>query len=204
MRRIERVGKDRSGLGQAGVRISTDTTQEWFDAVIIATHSDEALALLKEPTQLESTLLSAIKYHANRAVLHTDASVLPTRKAAWAAWNYERAGESAGVCLHYLINRLQPLPWVQPVVVSLNPLREIPSHHVLGEYAYAHPVFDTAAIKAQRQIPWLQGQQNTYYCGAWTGYGFHEDGLKAGQLAATQLLSHQGNHQAKQQEGVAA
>jgi uncharacterized protein len=194
VRRIERVGKDRSGLGHAGVRISTDATQEWFDAVIIATHSDEALALLNEPTQLERTLLSAIKYHPNRAVLHTDASVLPTRKAAWAAWNYERAGETSGVCLHYLINRLQPLPWPQPVVVSLNPLRETPPQHVLGEYAYAHPVFDTAAIKAQRQIPWLQGQHSTYYCGAWMGYGFHEDGLKAGQLAATQLLSHQGNH----------
>jgi uncharacterized protein len=87
---------------------------------------------------------------------------------------------------------LQPLPWSQPVVVSLNPLRSIADQYVLGEYAYAHPVFDTAAIKAQRQIPWLQGQQNTYYCGAWMGYGFHEDGLKAGQLAATQLLNHRG------------
>jgi uncharacterized protein len=198
VRVIERLGHDARDALSKPVRISTDHTQEYFDAVIIATHSDEALALLKAPTQLERTLLSTIKYHANRAVLHTDATVLPTRKAAWAAWNYERATantaqpEAPAVCLHYLINRLQPLPWSQPVVVSLNPLRNISEKHVLGEYAYAHPVFDTVAIKAQRQIPWLQGQQNTYYCGAWVGYGFHEDGLKAGQLAATQLLNHHG------------
>ena len=198
VRAIERLGSELSGESNCRVRISTDHTQEYFDAVIIATHSDEALALLKTPTQLERTLLGAIKYHANQAVLHTDATVLPTRKAAWAAWNYERAvadkseSTAPAVCLHYLINRLQPLPWSQPVVVSLNPLRDIPEQHVLGEYAYTHPVFDTVAIKAQRQIPWLQGQQNTYYCGAWMGYGFHEDGLKAGQLAATQLLNHHG------------
>ena len=207
VRMIERLGQDaREASHNAtpkAIRISTDHTQEYFDAVIIATHSDEALALLKAPTQLEQTLLGAIKYHPNRAVLHTDATVLPNRKAAWAAWNYERAvvnkaqgtGSTdavAEVCLHYLINRLQPLPWSQPVVVSLNPLRDIAEQHVLGQYDYSHPVFDTAAIKAQRQIPWLQGQHNTYYCGAWMGYGFHEDGLKAGQLAATQLLNHRG------------
>ena len=208
VRAIERMGPELGGELKGRVRLSTDHTQENFDAVILATHSDEALALLKAPSQLERTLLGSIKYHANRAVLHTDVTVLPTRKAAWAAWNYERAAvgdatvgdtpkagkaeATAAVCLHYLINRLQPLPWAQPVIVSLNPLRGIAEQHVLGEYAYSHPVFDTAAIKAQRQIPWLQGQQNTYYCGAWVGYGFHEDGLKAGQLAATQLLNHHG------------
>jgi uncharacterized protein len=198
VRAIERLGPELPGQPDRRVRIATDHTQEYFDAAIIATHSDEALALLKTPTQLERTLLGAIKYHANRAVLHTDATVLPTRKAAWAAWNYERAVADKGefpapaVCLHYLLNRLQPLPWPQPVVVSLNPLRNISEEHVLGQYAYSHPVFDTPAIKAQRQIPWLQGQQNTYFCGAWMGYGFHEDGLKAGQSAASQLLNHHG------------
>ena len=203
VRAIERLGPDAPDTLRKPVRISTDHTQEYFDAVIIAAHSDEALALLKAPTQLERTLLGAISYHANRAVLHTDSGVLPTRKAAWAAWNYERAlgvksdstkGNSTApaVCLHYLINRLQPLPWSQPVVVSLNPIRDIADQYVLGQFAYSHPVFDSAAIKAQRQIPWLQGQQNTYYCGAWMGYGFHEDGLKAGQQAATQLLNHHG------------
>ncbi len=178
------------------VRIVTDASTEEFDKVIIATHSDQALALLDRPTRQEQETLAAIQYQANRAVLHTDSSVLPKRKAAWAAWNYERAAASGDggerVCLHYLINRLQPLPWQQPVVVSLNPLREIATRQVLGEYDYAHPVFDLAAIKAQSRMPALQGQQGRYYCGAWMGYGFHEDGLKAGVAAAAQVLSDSG------------
>jgi predicted NAD/FAD-binding protein len=126
-----------------------------------------------------------------RQVLHTDASVLPRAKLAWAAWNYERAAtaelENTKVCLHYLINKLQPIPFEQPVVVSLNPLRPIDPAKVLGEYAYAHPVFDLAANRAQQRMPELQGQQHTCFAGAWMGYGFHEDGLKAGLGAAATL-----------------
>lgn len=190
VRRIERSGET-PGVG-AGVRITTDQGSEYFDKVIIATHPDQALAMLSKPSALEARTLGAIKYHANRAVLHTDSGVLPQRKAAWAAWNYERAAPttatSSEVCLHYLINRLQPLPWQQAVVVSLNPIRPIAKRHLLGEYAYDHPVFDQAALQAQGQMPELQGQQDTYYCGAWMGYGFHEDGLKAGRGAAQKLL----------------
>ena len=198
VRLIERVDRDVSKATSRAVLISTDHSKESFDAVIIATHSDQALELLDQPTAQERNLLGSITYQTNRAVLHTDSSVLPTRQAAWAAWNYERAlhaplqtagPQEPGVCLHYLINRLQPLPWSQPVVVSLNPVRSIAPKHLLGEYHYSHPVFDNAAIKAQRQIAWLQGVQNTYYCGAWVGYGFHEDGLKAGQAAAAKLLA---------------
>ncbi len=177
----------------AGVLIATDGTSERFDKVIIASHSDQALAMLREPSLPEQQSLGAIKYHVNRAVLHTDSSVLPSRKAAWAAWNYERSttrdAVDASVCLHYLINRLQPLPWQQPVVVSLNPICEIDASLILGEYDYEHPVFDLAAIAAQKKIPALQGLQDCYFCGAWMGYGFHEDGLKAGLSAARQLLS---------------
>ena len=119
------------------------------------------------------------------------------RRKAWAAWNYERAAsdatESSRVCLHYLINQLQPVPFSQPVVVSLNPVRGIAGQHVLGEFDYAHPVFDLAAIRAQMNIASLQGQCHTYYAGAWMGYGFHEDGLKAGLAAAQQLLLDAGN-----------
>lgn len=122
VRRIEHLDKAPNGKGS--VCIHTDTGLELFDRVIIATHADQALRLLAEPTAQEREILGAIRYQANKAVLHTDASVLPTRKAAWAAWNYERAAvpgqEGAQVCLHYLINRLQPLPWAQPVLVSLN------------------------------------------------------------------------------------
>ena len=183
----------------AGVRIATDMGTEHFDKVILAAHSDESLALLNAPSAAERDTLGAIRYQPNRAVLHTDASVLPTRKQAWAAWNYERAqskgGESAGVCLHYLLNMLQPLPFAQPVVVSLNPVREIARKHTMGEFNYTHPVFDLAAIRAQKRVPLLQGRQHTFFCGAWTGYGFHEDGLKSG-LEAARLLLAQTDHRA--------
>ncbi|NMM76586.1 NAD(P)/FAD-dependent oxidoreductase [Acidovorax sp. SRB_24] len=183
VRRIERDA--------AGVRVLTDHGAERFDRVVLATHSDQALALLAAPTAQELAVLGAIRYQPNRAVLHTDASVLPMRRAAWAAWNYERAptqaGESARVCLHYWLNRLQPLPFEQPVLASLNPVRAIASQHILGEYDYDHPVFDQAAIRAQAQVAQLQGVQHSWFCGAWTGYGFHEDGLASGLAVAEAL-----------------
>lgn len=181
-----------------GVRVVTDGRAERFDKVVLATHSDQSLALLRDASTAEREALGAIRYQPNRAVLHTDASVLPQRRLAWAAWNYERAEETgreaARVCLHYLLNMLQPLPFAQPVVVSLNPVREIERKHIMGEFDYAHPVFDLAAIRAQQDIASLQGLQHTYFCGAWTGYGFHEDGLKSGLQAARQLLQSGSRH----------
>jgi predicted NAD/FAD-binding protein len=170
--------------GGAGVGIATAREVERFDAVVLACHSDQALALLgPDASRAEHKLLSSIGYHRNRAVLHTDVSLLPRRRKAWAAWNYEHAAdagrERSAVCLHYLINRLQPLPFAQPVIVSLNPVREPRADRVLAEFDYAHPVFDRAAVDAQRRLPFLQGQRNTWFCGAWTGYGFHEDGLRS-------------------------
>ena len=183
-----------NGAGEVVIR--TDTGTEHFDKVIIAAHSDQALAMLATPTPQEHDTLGAVQYQQNKAVLHTDASVLPTRRAAWAAWNYERASATAQddsrVCLHYLLNRLQPLPWAQPVLVSLNPVRAIAQQHIIGEYDYAHPVFDLAAVAAQGRMPALQGQRQRYFAGAWMGYGFHEDGLKAGLAAAAKLLADAG------------
>jgi predicted NAD/FAD-binding protein len=185
VKRIER--------NDSGARVFTETGSEVFDAVVLACHADQALSLLAKPTPQEQALLGAIRYHPNKAVLHTDTSVMPKKKLAWAAWNYERATdlglESSRVCLHYWINRLQPLPFSQDVVVSLNPVRAIDPSKVLGAYDYAHPVFDLGAIKAQSQLPSLQGQQNTWYAGAWMGYGFHEDGFKAGRDAASGILA---------------
>ena len=179
------------GVGSAGVLVGTYLGGERFDEVVMACHSDQALALLADATPAERALLSAIRYHPNRAVLHTDSSVLPRRKLAWAAWNYERASngskEQASVCLHYLINRLQPLPFDTPVVVSLNPLLEPRANTVQGEFHYAHPVFDSAAIAAQKRLPALQGVARTWFCGAWTRYGFHEDGLMSGLAVAHAL-----------------
>ena len=187
--RIERDAQSARG----GVRIVTNGAVEHFDKVVLAAHSDQSLVLLPEASAAERKVLSAIRYQPNRAVLHTDSAVLPQKKLAWAAWNYERAArtdiESPGVCLHYLLNLLQPLPFTQPVVVSLNPVQEIARKHIMGEYDYMHPVFDLAAIQAQQALPALQGRQHSYFCGAWTGYGFHEDGLKSGINAARLLLA---------------
>jgi uncharacterized protein len=174
-----------------GVSLSLDTGTERFDDVILACHSDQALALLSAPTPQEKFILGAVQYHPNRAVLHTDTSLLPTRPLAWAAWNYEQARqperEHAAVCLHYLINKLQPLPFATPVIVSLNPVTEPKSNTVHGEFHYDHPVFDQAAIAAQGQLSTIQGQWSTWFCGAWTRYGFHEDGLMSGLAAARGL-----------------
>ena len=183
------------GDGTAGVTISTDRGAERFDEVVMACHSDQSLALLQNARPAETAILGAIRYHDNEAVLHTDASLLPTRRRAWAAWNYERAQhagrEQAAVCLHYLINQLQPLPWQQPVVVSLNPTpqRQPDPRKVHARFSYAHPVFDGAAVAAQRRLPEIQGDSHLWFCGAWTGYGFHEDGLRSGLETAAALLA---------------
>ena len=182
-----------------GVTVYTAGGSEIFDAVVMACHSDQALRLLgQQATANERDLLGAIRYQPNRAVLHTDTALLPQKRSAWAAWNYERAAqkdkEQAQVCLHYLINLLQPLPWEKSVVVSLNPVREPDPSKVIQEIAYDHPVFNQAAIDAQARLPAIQGTQGVWYAGAWCGYGFHEDGFQAGLRAAkliqqTQLSS---------------
>ena len=205
---VLRIVRD-AHAARGGVLVVTKDATLRFDKVVLATHSDQSLALLADASAGEQGVLGAIRYQPNRAVLHTDAGVLPQKKLAWAAWNYERAaqagGDSPGVCLHYLLNQLQPLPFVQPVLVSLNPVSEIARRHVLGEYDYMHPVFDLAATRAQKQLPALQGVRHSYFCGAWTGYGFHEDGLKSGLLAARLLLDEHSQQQLRRQrDGVAA
>jgi predicted NAD/FAD-binding protein len=185
---VQRIERDADG-----VSVFTSAGADRFDQVIVATHADQSLAMLAQPTPQEQATLGAIRYHPNRAVLHTDTSVMPQKKLAWAAWNYERAAhdntESTRVCLHYWLNLLQPLPFTQDVIVSLNPVHEIDPTQVIGTYDYAHPVFDLAAIHAQTLMPQLQGQQRTWFAGAWMGYGFHEDGFKAGRAAAQSLLA---------------
>ncbi|MBI2753668.1 MAG: FAD-dependent oxidoreductase [Betaproteobacteria bacterium] len=190
---VQRVRHDpHAHAGAGGVWLATDAGEELFDRVIIATHSDQALRMLHAPSQMERAVLGAIGYQRNRAVLHTDTRVMPQSRSAWAAWNYERAAdplqEDARVCLHYWINQLQPLPWHTDVIVSLNPVRTIDTAQTLATIDYAHPVFDRAAIAAQGLVASLQGDSHRYYCGAWTGYGFHEDGLKSGTLAAQAVL----------------
>ena len=188
---VRRVRRVPPGSADHGVVVDTDRGSERYDDVVLACHSDQSLALLADASDAERTVLGAIRYQPNRAVLHTDTTLLPSRRKAWAAWNYERAAsddrERSRVCLHYLINRLQPLPFTTPVMVSLNPVREPRGDAVLGEWDYAHPVFDQAAIDAQRRLPVIQGRAHTWFCGAWTRYGFHEDGLASG-LAVVDAL----------------
>ncbi|RTL18985.1 MAG: FAD-dependent oxidoreductase [Burkholderiales bacterium] len=170
------------------VVLQSERGREHFDAVVLACHSDQSLALLDEPSAAEHALLGAIRYQPNVAVLHTDAGLLPRRRAAWAAWNYESGGDGRTVCLHYLLNQLQPLPWNQPVVVSLNPIRPPDPARIIGRYDYAHPVFDEGAVRAQARLQEIQGVGGVWFAGAWTRYGFHEDGLLSGLTAAQQVL----------------
>lgn len=178
---------------EEGVWVHTRHGVERFDEVVLAAHSDQALSMLARPSSAEREVLGAIQYHPNHAVLHTDASVMPERRKAWAAWNYERALDPGQgqrhVCLHYWLNRLQPLPFRDPVFVSLNPVRSIRPACVLQEFHYSHPVFDLPAIGAQAKMGDLQGRNRTWFAGAWMGYGFHEDGLRAAQSVVRQWLA---------------
>lgn len=172
------------------VRIESARGMQLYDHVVLAAHSDQSLKLLHDVSDAEHAVLAAVGYQPNLAVLHTDASCLPQSRKAWSAWNYESAGPGEpNVCVHYLLNKLQPLPVKTPVIVSLNPIHAPDPGKVLASFDYAHPVFDGPAVDAQRKLRALQGQRNTWFAGAWTGYGFHEDGLKSGLSVAAAIAA---------------
>ena len=162
---------------------------ERFDHVVIATHADQALALLAEPSANESALLGAFRYSSNRAVLHTDAALMPKRKAAWASWNHlgDRSAPDAPCAVTYWMNRLQGLTSDKPLFVTLNPPQEPGADTILREEMYDHPIFDGPALAAQNRLWSLQGVNGTWFCGAHFGAGFHEDGLQAGLAVAEDL-----------------
>jgi predicted NAD/FAD-binding protein len=175
----------------AEVQIDSKSSTQKFDHVIFATHSDQALKLIGDIHEQEFGILSSVKYQSNKVILHTDEKLLPENKKCWAAWNYtcSLANDSTTqqVCVNYLINKLQPLPveWNdQPVIVSLNPVLEPKKNTIHAEIEYSHPIFDQTAVDAQANLSLIQGHRNTWFCGAWTGYGFHEDGLRSGELVA--------------------
>jgi len=176
---------------KGGAWIETPWGSERYDHVVFACHSDQALAVLgADATHPESRLLRSVGYQRNRAVLHTDRSLLPRNEATWSAWNYlsgRGQADSRPVSVSYLINKLQPIPFSVPVVVSLNPFSDPDPATVIAEFDYAHPVFDQAAIDAQQGVSRIQGQRNTWFCGAWMGYGFHEDGLRSAIDVASRL-----------------
>ncbi len=178
------------------VEVISQTGKAYYDEVVMASHSDQTLDLVHGIDQQARNILAAIPYQKNRAILHTDIRFLPEAKRCWAAWNYtaksgDKPNAKQHVSVNYLINRLQPLPDSlkdTQIIVSLNPSEEPDPKLVHQEIHYSHPVFDMSAIQAQKELPLIQGTSSIWYCGAWTGFGFHEDGLRSGELVAEALI----------------
>jgi predicted NAD/FAD-binding protein len=162
---------------------------ERFDHVVIASHADQALATLADPSEAERNLLGAFRYSRNLAVLHTDESFMPKRRAVWSSWNYlgSRHKPSDRVCVTYWMNLLQNIESDRPLFVTLNPPRSPRAGTLLHSEVYEHPTFDSRSLAAQQRLWLLQGQRNTWFCGAYFGAAFHEDGLQAGLAVAEQL-----------------
>lgn len=174
----------------AGVTVVTADGKRRHDHVVLACHADQALRLLDQPDRAETGALGQIRYQSNHTVLHTDAALMPRRRRAWASWNFmgSAAGrDSEALCVTYWMNLLQTLETHAPIFVTLNPNREIDADKVLRTYDYEHPIFDAAALHAQRELWALQGRRNTWFCGAYFGSGFHEDGIQAGLAVAERL-----------------
>jgi hypothetical protein len=173
-----------------GVRVRTRAGwhPQRFDQVVMACHADQALRLVSEPGAEETRLLGAFGYSRNHAVLHSDPRLMPRRRAVWSSWNYaaERSRPDA-LCVTYWMNRLQGIPDTTPLFVTLNPIVAPRPEHLLRTDVYEHPLFDATALRAQRQLWSLQGQRRTWFCGAYFGAGFHEDGLQAGLAVAEAL-----------------
>ncbi|NCF48039.1 MAG: NAD(P)-binding protein [Bacteroidetes bacterium] len=167
----------------------------WFDKVVLAAHADQSLALISDASQQERSILADFRFQPNRAVLHSDPALMPNRRAAWGAWNYIGAKDSIGVkdsgggalCLTYWMNRLQSIDQAYPLFETLNPHFEPDPALVHGSYSYDHPVFDEKAVAAEHRLRQIQGVGNLFYAGAWTGHGFHEDGLKSAIAVARTL-----------------
>ncbi len=173
-----------------GVEIAnTNGEFERFDDVVIATHADQALEMLTDATQAERRILGAFGYTKNRAVLHTDSSFMPRRRAAWSSWNYvaDTRIETGQPSITYWMNKLQPLGEIPDTFVTLNPTREPEKGKIITEEIYHHPVFDAGTEQMRQELWALQGLRNTWFCGAYFGSGFHEDGIQAGLAVAEDL-----------------
>ena len=155
-------------------------SSEVFDRVVLAAHADQSLAMLVDPSPAEREILGAIPYQANEIVLHTDTRLLPRARRAWASWNCHISdAKQPSVTLTYNLNQLQGHRPSEPILETLNPTMVIDPAKVLGRMTYHHPVYSVQAIDAQRRYSEINGQRGTYYCGAYWGYGFHEDGVRS-------------------------
>ena len=197
---VSRVNTSKAENSQ--VEVITSSGSHWFDEVVMACHSDQTLELVHGIDQNARNILASVPYQKNRAILHTDINFLPTSERCWAAWNYTaKSGATPTaqqhVSVNYLINRLQPLPKAfesTQIIVSLNPPTDPNPTLVHEEIHYSHPVFDMRAVQAQKELPLIQGNSSIWYCGAWTGFGFHEDGLRSGELVAMDLMESISHH----------
>jgi predicted NAD/FAD-binding protein len=164
--------------GPSGVTLELDHGSQRFDHVVLAVHSDVALALLADPSPAEARVLGSIPYQRNEAVLHTDTRIMPRRRAAWASWNYHLSDEQAGrTTVTYHMNRLQSLAADREFLVTLNRTEAIDPNEVIRVIDYAHPVFTPEGVRAQERWDEISGVRRTHYCGAYWGWGFHEDGI---------------------------
>ena len=174
--------------GPTGVTVADSTgASETFDHAVIGAHADQALAMLTDASEEERRILGSFRYQSNRAVLHADPVCMPKRPKAWSSWNYLANGtreRQAKVSITYWMNLLQSIDKRTPLFVTLNPIQEPRADLKIREFIYDHPMFDTAAIRAQGEIGRIQGANRTWFCGAYMGYGFHEDGLSAGLAVA--------------------
>jgi predicted NAD/FAD-binding protein len=170
-----------SAISRVGDRIEVTA------GVIIATHSDQALAMLANPSDREREILGAIPYQRNEVVLHTDRRLLPRRRRAWASWNYHLDTDGGGSSVTYHMNRLQSLKATDELCVTLNLTDRIEPAHVLGSWHYAHPVYTSAGMAAQRRRSEIDGVDRIHYCGAYWGWGFHEDGVVSAMQTCTSL-----------------
>lgn len=169
-----------------GVHIRANGHQQKFDAVVLAIHSDQALHILEDPTRAEQDVLSAIPYTKHEAILHTDDAVLPRKKLARASWNYYDSG-SEQTTLTYYMNKLQQIDSATPICLSLNLSDKIAKEKIIKRFHYSHPSFSKQTMKAQQLYHHVSGMNNTYYCGAYWGYGFHEDGVRSALEVCKQL-----------------
>ena len=179
-----RLGTPVHSVGRTndGVLVTTSLGSEVFDEIIVATHSDQALSLLSDPSAPEREILGSIRFQHNETVLHTDRSMLPANRRAWAAWNYHVPNDSAShPTLTYWMNQLQGLETDRPLCVTLNRTEVINPADILGIYSYHHPIYDLAAFAAQSRWEEINGVNHTWYVGAWWGYGFHEDAMRSAQ-----------------------
>jgi len=176
-------------MGSKVIVVDHQGNSEIYDHVVIATHADEAYRLLADPDPLERRLLGGWRYTNNRAVLHSDNSLMPRRRRVWSSWNFigEQRESGGNLCVTYWMNRLQSLGPTDPLFVTLNPVHEPAPGTILREFDYTHPYFDRAALAAQKELWSLQGRRGTWYCGSYFGYGFHEDALQSGLAVAEQL-----------------